>query len=136
VAWSVFNFVYPIFGAFLLLNYLMASGLMGEVRDTVMGVTKDKRLQVVLVSFSFALFLGTVAPGGTNFAITSAMMTQAGIAALPAASVGLFGNGVQSPYGLLGLSIYSLSYVTGLAVNPLSEATAKIMFIFTLLTPL
>lgn len=136
VAWVVVVFCWSIFGAFFFLNFLKVSKIMEHVKGMFVGKGGDKRLDIILVGFSFALLLGTIAPGGSNFAISSSILIAAGVDPASASVVGMFGNGIQSPYGLLGISIYSISYVTGLELSSISGTTALMMFPFVITAPL
>ncbi len=135
-AWVAVVFCWSIFGAFFFLNFLRESKIMEDVKAMFIGRGGDKRLNIILVGFSFALFIGTIAPGGSNFAISSSILMDAGVDQASASVVGMFGNGVQSPYGLLGIPIYSLSYVTGLSIASISQTTALMMLPFLVLAPL
>jgi lactate permease len=116
--------------------FLRLSSLLEVINKTFTSNTNDNISQVLLVGFSLALFLGAVGPGGSNFAITSLLLTSWGIPPLEAAVVGLFGNGLQSPYGLLGTSTYALARVTGIDITFLSPTISTMMILFVVLSPL
>lgn len=136
LVWTLVIFIWNIIGAFVFLNFLQLSNLLEVIKTAFTSETKDNISQVLLVGFSLALFLGAVGPGGSNFAITSLLLTSWGIPPIEAAVVGLFGNGLQSPYGLLGTSTYALARVTGIDVTLLSPTISTLMILFVVLSPL
>lgn len=136
LVWTLVIFIWNIIGAFVFLNFLQLSNLLDVIKTAFTSETKDNISQVLLVGFSLALFLGAVGPGGSNFAITSLLLTSWGIPPIEAAVVGLFGNGLQSPYGLLGTSTYALARVTGIDVTLLSPTISTLMILFVVLSPL
>ncbi len=136
IVWTLVIFIWNIIGAFFFLNFLRLSSLLEVIKTAFTSETKDNISQVLLVGFSLALFLGAVGPGGSNFAITSLLLTSWGIPPLEAAVVGLFGNGLQSPYGLLGTSTYALARVTGIDITLLSPAISTLMMVFVVVSPL
>ena len=138
IAWTAFVFVWSVFGAFLLLNFLLEARIIDAIRKALISgsARRSEGMDVILVGFSLAILLGTVAPAGTNFAITSAILTAAGMCPLRAGVVGLFGNGVQSPFGLVGVSVYSLSQATGIQLQQLTPTIALMMVPFSITAPL
>jgi lactate permease len=136
LVWTLIIFIWNIIGAFFFLNFLRLSSLLEIIKTAFTSETADNISQVLLVSFSLALFLGAVGPGGSNFAITSLLLTSFGIPPLEAAIVGLFGNGLQSPYGLLGTSTYALARVTGIEITLLSPTISTLMIPFIVVSPL
>jgi lactate permease len=136
VVWTLIIFVWNIIGAFFFLNFLRLSSLLEVMKTAFTSENKDNISQILLVGFSLALFLGAVGPGGSNFAITSLLLTSWGIPPIQAAVVGLFGNGLQSPYGLLGTSTYALARVTGIDISLLSPTISSLMILFVLVSPL
>ena len=136
LVWTLVIFIWNIIGAFVFLNFLQLSNLLEVIKTAFTSKTKDNISQVLLVGFSLALFLGAVGPGGSNFAITSLLLTSWGIPPIEAAVVGLFGNGLQSPYGLLGTSTYALARVTGIDVTLLSPTISTLIILFVVLSPL
>lgn len=136
LVWTLVIFIWNIIGAFVFLNFLQLSNLLDVIKTAFTSETKDNISQVLLVGFSLALFLGAVGPGGSNFAITSLLLTSWGIPPIEAAVVGLFGNGLQSPYGLLGTSTYALARVTGIDITLLSPTISTLMILFVVVSPL
>lgn len=136
LVWTLVIFIWNIIGAFFFLNFLRLSSLLEVIKTTFTSKTNDNISQVLLVGFSLALFLGAIGPGGSNFAITSLLLTSWGIPPLESATVGLFGNGLQSPYGLLGTSTYALARVTGIDITLLSSTISTLMIPFVVVSPL
>ncbi len=137
-AWTALVFIWSMFGAFFFLNFLLEAGLIEEIKKALTSESKpeSKGMYVILIGFALAILLGSIAPGGTNFAITGTMLCAIGMDPFLVGVSGLFGNGVQSPYGLLGISIYSLSQVTELSLGTLTSPIALMMIPFTVTAPL
>src|SRR5699024_8661175 len=51
------SILYIVFGAILLLNTLQKSGAINTIRNFFMGVTPDRRVQVILIAWLFGAFL-------------------------------------------------------------------------------
>jgi len=136
--WTALTFIWSMFGAFFLLNFLLDVGIIEEIKKALISESKPESMGIyaILIGFALAILLGSIAPGGTNFAITSTMLCAGGMDPFSVGVSGLFGNGVQSPYGTLGLSVYSLSQVTGLNLGNLTSTIALMMIPFIITAPL
>src|SRR5215208_3488822 len=95
------------------------------VKQTVAGLADDRRIQVLLIAFSFGAFIEGAAGFGTPVAISAAMLIGLGFKPLPAAGLALIGNTAPVAFGALGTPILTLSKVTGLDVNALSAMVGR-----------
>jgi lactate permease len=136
VVWAGLVFIWGVFGAFLFLNFLKLTGLLGKITTALSTITDDRGMKVLLVMFGFAMFLGAVAPAGSTFVVAGSMLAGQGIPPLTIAAMGMFGNAPQSPYGILGVPIDALANTTTLPKGALSVSIAQLFSFFIAIAPL
>ena len=136
VVWAGLVFVWGVFGAFFFLNFLRLAGILDRITATISAIIDDRAMKAVLVMFSFGMFLGAVAPAGSSFVVAGSMLLGEGIPLSAIAAMGMFGNGPQSPYGLLGVPVDALAHTTGLPKEPLSVSIALLFSFFVAIAPL
>src|SRR5262249_54369639 len=111
------------------------SGQFEAARHTIAGLAADRRIQALLVAFSFGAFIEGAAGFGTPVAISAAMLIGLGFRPLQAAGLALIGNTAPVAFGALGTPIIALAGGTGLPIESLSAAAGRILPIFSLLIP-
>ena len=128
IGWIVLNaiFVYSV---------TMETGTFATVRESVVSIAEDRRLQALLVAFSFGAFVEGAAGFGTPVAISAAMLIGLGFKPLPAAGLSLIGNTAPVAFGALGTPIIALAGVTHLPLNDLSAMVGKQLPLFALIIP-
>jgi lactate permease len=132
---GLFPIGWIIFSAILLYRVAVESGKFEIIKDSLGGLTSDRRLQALLIAFCFGAFLESAAGFGTPVAVAATMLIGLGFSPFYAASVCLLANTVPVTFGSIGIPIVTLSGVTGLPVNSLSGATALICVLPSLLLP-
>jgi lactate permease len=132
---GLFPIGWIIFSAILLYRVAVESGKFEIIKDSLGGLTADRRLQALLIAFCFGAFLESAAGFGTPVAVAATMLIGLGFSPFYAASVCLLANTVPVTFGSIGIPIVTLSGVTGLPVNSLSGATALICVLPSLLLP-
>jgi lactate permease len=105
------------------------------VKRTVAGLADDRRIQVLLIAFSFGAFIEGAAGFGTPVAISAAMLIGLGFKPLPAAGLALIGNTAPVAYGALGTPILTLAKVTNLPLLELSAMTGRQLPFFSVIVP-
>jgi lactate permease len=113
VGWTVFN-------AMLIYNVTVETGQFKIVRRSVSGLSKDGRIQSVLIGFCFGAFLEGAAGSGAPVAVCGAMLVGLGFPPLRAAIICLIANTSPVAYGGLGTPIITLQSVTDLPGGNLS----------------
>ena len=78
------------------------------IKHTIAGLADDRRIQVLLIAFSFGAFIEGAAGFGTPVAISAAMLIGLGFRPLPAAGLALIGNTAPVAFGALGTPILTL----------------------------
>jgi lactate permease len=105
------------------------------VKRSVAGLADDRRVQVLLIAFSFGAFIEGAAGFGTPVAISAAMLIGLGFKPLPAAGLALIGNTAPVAYGALGTPILTLASVTGLPLLELSAMAGRQLPFFSVIVP-
>src|SRR5581483_3712027 len=101
----------------------------------VVSLSADRRLQALLIAFSFGAFVEGAAGFGTPVAISAALLMGAGFKPLQAAGLSLLANTAPVAYGALGTPILTLARVTNLDVDLLSAMAGRQLPFFSLLIP-
>ncbi|HXO29339.1 MAG TPA: L-lactate permease, partial [Thermoanaerobaculia bacterium] len=122
--------------AMFFFDITVKSGTFAVLRRTIEVVTSDRRIQLLLVGFSFGAFLEGVAGFGTPIVICGAILIGLGFRPLQAAGLVLLCNTVPVAFGALGTPIITLAKVTGLPENQLSAMVGRQLPFFSLLVPL
>ena len=128
IGWIVLN-------AIFLYDISVKSGGFEVVKDSIANLSGDRRIQVLLVAFSFGAFIEGAAGFGTPVAISAAMLVGLGFHPLQASTLALIGNTAPVAFGALGTPLIALAAVTGLPVELLSAAAGRILPFFSLIVP-
>lgn len=113
----------------------VVTGQFEVLRRTIAGLSDDKRIQALLIAFSFGAFIEGAAGFGTPVAISAAMMIGLGFKPMQAAGLALIGNTAPVAYGALGTPLITLEKVTGLPLDQLSQMVGRQLPIFSLIVP-
>ncbi|MEV4598805.1 L-lactate permease [Amycolatopsis sp. NPDC049253] len=118
VAWIAFHAVY-------FHNVTVTTGRFDGIKRVLAGFSEDRRLQALLIAFSFGALLEGVAGGGSPIAITAAMMAALGFPPVKAVVLALLANTAPVAFGGLGNPLIVLGRLTGpiMHLKP-EEATA------------
>ncbi|WP_243301244.1 L-lactate permease [Geothrix oryzisoli] len=128
IGWIVLN-------AIFIYDITVKSGDFEVVKHSIAGLAADRRIQALLIAFSFGAFIEGAAGFGTPVAISAAMLIGLGFRPLQAAGIALIGNTAPVAYGALGAPLIALAGVTGLPLEMLSAAAGRILPIFSLIVP-
>lgn len=91
------------------------TGYFEIIRQSVLSITADHRLLVILVGFSFGAFLEGAAGFGAPVAITAALLTGLGLEPIYAAGLCLIANTAPVAFGAMGIPITVSGEVTGIS---------------------
>jgi len=128
IGWIVLNVIF-------MYQLTTDTGLFDVLQKSITGITNDRRLQLLLVSFCFGAFFEGAAGFGTPVAVTAAIMMGLGFRPLAAAGLSLIANTAPVAYGALGTPIVVLAAVTGLDLLSLSAMVGRQLPFFSLLVP-
>ena len=98
-------------------------------------ITNDRRLQALLIAFSFGSFLEGAAGMGAPVAITSAMLAGMGFNPLYAAGICLIVNTAPVAFGSVGVPITIASQVSGIPELAISQMVGRTLPIIALIVP-
>ncbi|MCS3604219.1 L-lactate permease [Buttiauxella sp. BIGb0471] len=90
------------------------TGQFDIIRSSILSITPDQRLQMLIVGFSFGAFLEGAAGFGAPVAITAALLVGLGFNPLYAAGLCLIVNTAPVAFGAMGIPIIVAGQVTGL----------------------
>jgi len=128
IGWIVLN-------AIFIYDLTVTSGDFAVLRNAIGHFSSDRRIQALLIAFSFGAFIEGAAGFGTPVAISAAMLIGLGFRPLEAAGLALIGNTAPVAFGALGTPLIALASVTGLPLEALSAAAGRILPYFSLLIP-
>src|SRR5881275_2456121 len=128
IGWIVLNVIF-------LYRLTVETGAFGTLQATIGGVTEDRRLQLLLIAFSFGAFFEGASGFGTPVAVTGAMLIGLGFSPLAASGLSLIANTAPVAYGALGTPIAGLASVTGLDPFLLGAMVGRQLPFFSLIVP-
>jgi len=106
------------------------------IRSSVLSITDDQRLQVLLIGFCFGAFLEGAAGFGAPVAITAALLVGLGHNPLKAAGLCLIANTAPVAFGALGIPTIVAGQVTGIDAFKIGAMTGRQLPLLSLLVPL
>ncbi|MEW6640781.1 MAG: L-lactate permease [Pseudomonadota bacterium] len=128
IGWIVLNVIF-------MYQLTLATGRFEALKRAVGGVTPDRRLQLLLIAFSFGAFFEGASGFGTPVAITGAILIGLGFSPLAASGLSLIANTAPVAYGALGTPIQGLASVTGLDPYLLGAMVGRQLPVFSLIVP-
>jgi lactate permease len=134
-AFGFFPIGWIVLAAIFLYKLTVETGQFDIVKHSVTGLSDDRRIQALLIAFSFGAFIEGAAGFGTPVAISAALMVGAGFRPLPAAGLALIANTSPVAFGALGTPILTLAQVTGLNEMDLSAMAGRQLPFFSLIVP-
>jgi len=134
-AYGLFPIGWIILNVIFLYDLTVAKGHFKVMQDSLTGITRDRRLQLLLIAFSFGAFFEGAAGFGTPVAVTAAILIGLGFAPLSASGLSLIANTAPVAYGALGTPIIALAGVTGLDLKDLSAMVGRQLPLFSIIIP-
>src|SRR5215813_14011047 len=130
-----FRIAWIVVAAVFVYELSVESGQFEVVKQSVGGISEDRRLQVLLIAFAFGALLEGAGGGGAPVAITGAMMIGLGFPPFQTALMCLIANSAPVAYGGLGNPVRTLVAVTGLPEADFSAMLGRILPLTTLILP-
>jgi lactate permease len=134
-AYGLFPIGWIILNVIFLYTLADGKGYFEVLRESLTGITRDRRLQLLLIAFSFGAFFEGAAGFGTPVAVTAAILIGLGFGPLAASGLSLIANTAPVAFGALGTPIIALSGVTGIDLLKLSAMVGRQLTFFSLLIP-
>jgi len=135
ICFGLFPIVWIVINAIFIYNVIVDTGLFNTIRDSLAGVSNDRRIQVVLIAFVFGALLEATAGFGTPVAITASLMAGLGFEALYAAALALLANTAPVAFGGFGIPILTGASVAGLDTLELSQMVGRQTPLLALIIP-
>jgi lactate permease len=117
--------IWIIIGAIFLYNMTLIAGKFDIVKESIIHISFDRRLQVLLIAFSFGAIIEGTSGFGTPVAIAGAVMVGLGFPPFQSAVLNLLANTAPVAYGAIGTPIVTLAAVSGLDQLTLSSMVGR-----------
>lgn len=129
IGWIIVTAVY-------LYNLTVEAGQFEIIKSSIASVTSDRRLQALIVAFSFGAFLEGAAGFGAPVAITGAILIGLGFEPVKAAGLCLIANTAPVAFGAIGAPIIAAGAVTGMGDFVISQAVGRQLPFLSVVIPL
>ncbi|HXN23068.1 MAG TPA: lactate permease LctP family transporter [Candidatus Dormibacteraeota bacterium] len=127
VAFGLLKIAWIVLAAVYLYDISVETGQFEIMKESIAGITPDRRLQVLLVAFCFGAFVEGAAGFGAPVAIAGAFMIGLGFRPFHAAALNLIANTAPVAWGGIGIPIHTLAAVSGLPESDLSAMIGRIL---------
>jgi lactate permease len=134
--YGLFPICWIIIGAIFLFNITVKSGQFEIIKNFMASITQDRRLQALLIAFSFGAFLEGSAGFGAPVAISAAMLVGLGFNPLYAAGICLIANTAPVAFGSVGTPIIIASRVSDIPEMAISQMVGRTLPILSVIVPL
>src|SRR5262249_13024057 len=135
IFFALFRIVWLIVAAVFLYDMAVATGQFDVMKASIARLSGDRRLQAVLVAFSFGAFVEGAAGFGAPVAISAAFLVGLGFEPFRAALLCLIANTAPVAWGAIGTPIPTLSKVIELDIHALSATSGRILPPLSLIIP-
>jgi lactate permease len=134
-AYGMFPIAWIVFASIMLYRIAVDTGKFEIIKDSVGGLTDDRRLQAMFIAFSFGAFIEGAAGFGAPVAVSGAMLAGLGFSPFYAAGICLLANTAPVAFGSIGIPVVTLANVTGLPVLPVSAMVGRLCAMISVLIP-
>ncbi|MCL6633287.1 MAG: lactate permease LctP family transporter [Alicyclobacillus herbarius] len=137
--YGMFTGLWPIgwivFAAVFLYRITVNTGFFDVIRQSISGLSEDRRIQALLIAFSFGAFLEGTAGFGTPVAVAAAMLAGLGFNPMYAAGICLLANTAPVAFGAVGIPITAMATATGSSPLLISQMVGRILPFASLIVP-
>jgi len=127
--------IWIVLGAMFLYTMTVITGKFEIVKESIIHISFDRRLQVLLIAFSFGAIIEGTSGFGTPVAIAGAVMVGLGFSPFEAAVLNLLANTAPVAWGAIGTPIVTLASVSGLDQLTLSAMAGRQLPFVSILIP-
>ncbi|HEY7061216.1 MAG TPA: L-lactate permease [Chloroflexota bacterium] len=117
--------IWIVIAAMYLYTMTLITGKFEIVKESIIHISFDRRLQVLLIAFSFGAIIEGTSGFGTPVAIAGAMMVGLGFPPFQSAVLNLLANTAPVAFGAIGTPIVTLAAVSGLNEMQLSSMAGR-----------
>ena len=134
-AFGLFPIAWIVFTSIMLYRLAVDTGKFEIIKESVGGLTNDRRLQAMFIAFSFGAFIEGAAGFGAPVAVSGAMLAGLGFSPFYAAGICLLANTAPVAFGSIGIPVTTLANVTGLPVLALSSMVGRLCAMISIVIP-
>jgi L-lactate transport len=134
-AFGIFPIAWIVFASIMLYRLAVETGKFEIIKESIGGLSQDRRLQALFIAFSFGAFIEGAAGFGAPVAISGAMLAGLGFNPFYAAGICLLANTAPVAFGSIGIPVTTLANVTGLPVLALSAMVGRLCAMISLFIP-
>ena len=124
-----------IIAAIFLYKLSVKSGSFEVIKQSVISITPDHRIQVILIGFCFGSFLEGAIGFGGPVAITAALLVGLGLKPLYAAGLCLIANTAPVAFGAVGIPIIAMANLVGVEQYEISAMVGRMLVPLSLTIP-
>src|SRR5438105_3151658 len=135
VAFGLLKIAWIVLAAVYLYDISVETGQFEIMKESIAGITPDRRLQVLLVAFCFGAFIEGAAGFGAHLAIAGAFMIGLGFRPFYAAGLNLIANTAPVAWGAIGTPVHTLAAVCGLPESDLNATVGRILPFTAMIVP-
>jgi lactate permease len=128
IGWLVVN-------AIFIYQLSVETGQFVVLQRQIAGISRDRRIQALMIAFAFGAFIEGAAGFGAPVAISGGLLIGLGFKPLEAAKLALIGNTAPVAFGSLGIPLVTMAPLTGLDLQQLSAMVGRQLPIFSLIVP-
>jgi lactate permease len=127
--------IWIVLAAMFLYTMTVITGQFEIVKESIVHISFDRRLQVLLIAFSFGAIIEGTSGFGTPVAIAGAVMVGLGFKPFQSAVLNLLANTAPVAWGAIGTPIVTLAAVSGLDQVTLSAMAGRQLPFVSILVP-
>ena len=127
--------IWIVVAAMFLYTMTVTTGKFEIVKESIIHISFDRRLQVLLIAFSFGAIIEGTSGFGTPVAIAGAVMVGLGFKPFQSAVLNLLANTAPVAWGAIGTPIVTLAAVSGLDEVTLSAMAGHQLPFVSILVP-
>src|SRR5213082_1522814 len=135
VGFGVLKIAWIVLAAVYLYDVSVHTGQFEIMKESVAGITADRRLQLLMVAFCFGAFIEGAAGFGAPVAIAGAFMIGLGFKPFHAAALNLLANTAPVAWGAIGTPVHTLAAVTALPESDLNAMIGRILPFTAIIVP-
>jgi lactate permease len=128
IGWIILNILF-------LFRLVEQKGLFVKLQNSLIGITPDQRIQVLLVTLCLGAFFEGTSGFGTPVAVTAVILIGLGFPCLEAAVLSLIANSTPVVFGSIGTGMIALQGVTNLDLLAISKTVAIQLLPLNLILP-
>ena len=128
IGWLVVN-------AIFIYQLSVDTGQFVVLQQQIAGISRDRRIQALMIAFAFGAFIEGAAGFGAPVAISGGLMIGLGFKPLEAAKLALIGNTAPVAFGSLGIPLVTMAPLTGLDLHQLGAMVGRQLPLFSLIVP-